>query len=934
MKTRIFITVWASLALAVAARAGFVYETPREFVTSGDFNGDGIPDVLVLDKATGNARIGYGDGAGSLTWSSALITGVENATGCAAGQFLSSGTDAVAVTSPSFNLVNLVDVSQTNAAGTPVSFAPQGLGPHGLAALAKPLGPLSGASPYLMVASSLNDSNAEDLELVQWTGAPVFGGVYQETSPFDLPNALDVNSGALTLAAGIVRGDTNDWADVWRFDTPGIAATFSNLPSGSAYVFGVFSGETTPRFVFYTAGASNLTVVALVATNGGFAFGAPAAISTKEAVEQVGFASGAALVEYSDGVQALTVVGGSPALSAAYRSGEFSGNVFTGVADLGGGNVILLDGASGGVSGHEQVVHFDGANFSPVSQSPLPSVATRATRADVWLFQQEPFVNRSPGFIASLSSPDWVDGVTGLPAAIAALTESDAGTNTGLASASSKSLGTPPAGAAFALENQYNAAISVFAYSAPRAPDPVVVTISPRPGSYGGPLGIQFSSSPANTGVRYRVNAGDAWQSYAGLFYISNNATVQYYGTNQSGARATIQTAAYTLGQPYSPPAIAPVVVDPTDTNTLPTYNSNQFTASAFGTVYYGRRSAAGAGTIWAASLDGSSDAYITDGFKPRVSPDGQWLGFLRAGGQFWVRSLQTGAETALPVPPQPVTGFEWEANDAALLADMGCGIVDAQTNGVVTTLSANSCFDNAPARNPSNGIVAWHNLSPTGNIAGIWVDGKRVISSVKGAAWPSWSSDGQNLVFCDSSSTNANDGVNLWVSAADGTGLAQISGFNDGINRFPYGALWTPDDTALVAAGTIFGTNGLWVIPMQADRTSCDGAPYRLPTKAGDPIDFAGSVIDAAPLVSQYSGPLPNLYITQTTNTVVVYWATNYTGFVLEARAPNEGSPWQAVPGPFYLNTTNFESRLGASSLQQAQWFRLHYTGAVVVGQ
>jgi len=75
------LTALAALLLGVVfaspVHAAFVYESAAEFFTSADFNGDGIPDVLLLDKLTGNARVGYADGNGNLTWSSPLVTGVE-----------------------------------------------------------------------------------------------------------------------------------------------------------------------------------------------------------------------------------------------------------------------------------------------------------------------------------------------------------------------------------------------------------------------------------------------------------------------------------------------------------------------------------------------------------------------------------------------------------------------------------------------------------------------------------------------------------------------------------------------------------------------------------------------------------------------------------------------------------------------------------------
>src|SRR5262245_36029203 len=101
-----------ALGLAVfGLRAEFVYESPAEFFTSGDFNGDGLADALVLDKATGNARVAQDNGAGVLTWSGPFATGVENVTGCAVGRFLVTTRDALAVTAAEFNRIRLVDLS-------------------------------------------------------------------------------------------------------------------------------------------------------------------------------------------------------------------------------------------------------------------------------------------------------------------------------------------------------------------------------------------------------------------------------------------------------------------------------------------------------------------------------------------------------------------------------------------------------------------------------------------------------------------------------------------------------------------------------------------------------------------------------------------------------------------------------------------------------
>src|SRR5271156_1104298 len=107
-KSSAFVTVvWCCVAFhPCGAAPSFVYETTNEFLASGDFNGDGVPDVLVLDKITGNARVGYGNTNGVLTWSAPLVTGVGQAAGCAVGTWLAANRAAVAVTSPTLNRVN------------------------------------------------------------------------------------------------------------------------------------------------------------------------------------------------------------------------------------------------------------------------------------------------------------------------------------------------------------------------------------------------------------------------------------------------------------------------------------------------------------------------------------------------------------------------------------------------------------------------------------------------------------------------------------------------------------------------------------------------------------------------------------------------------------------------------------------------------------
>ena len=946
-----------ALSFAFCAPAALVYETPSEFLTSGDFNGDGVTDVLVLDKFTGNARVGYASSNGALTWSAPLVTGVENASGCAVGRLLQTSRDAVAVTAPGQNRVNLVDVSNTNTAGTPVIVTPNGLGPHTLVTLANPLGVAPPAYNSLLATSLLNNAPAERLDLLSISaGAAASAGQFAESGSFERGNALPLSVTPATFAAGLARG-SNDALHVWQFtNSPSVIVALSNLPPGSDYVLGRFNGEALPRFLFYVPGQSNVTIRSFLQANGGYAFGPPISVSVSEAVQRVFYtdlgADGSALIQFGDGVQGLRLPGGSPVLTPPYRSGTgAAGNLFTGLVPLGNGRLAMLDSPTGSLASvHGQVVQFDGTNYTQLSSANLPTVTAHGTRANLWLFETEPFVNRQAGFVASLNAPDWSDTATGLPVSLSVTKESDGGTNSGMGNLVTSNLGAPPTGSAYGLPNQYRDVISVFSYSSPDPAEPVTVTISPPPGIYSGPIQISFSTLNASDKVLYRVGAPDTWHLFAAAFLITNDSTIQFYGTNVSSTtRSRLQLASYSLGHDGQPVSTLNLTNGTSTTNPpTPPVVTNLVQLSSVGTLFYGRRSAANNYTIWAINLDGSDDGFVTTGARPRVSRDGHYLAFLRGGtplvtqGNAWVRDLSTGQESLLYSNSNYTIGYDWDLTRTNLIFDWNCWLwrISLSSGGVASMLPLPNpdCYDDVPVVNPVDGRIAFQNLNGNASISGLYVATPDATSKQRLnlggtlASWPAWSPSGQWLAFADGNNVNtaftADGGTNLWVVHPDGTALSQITLFTDGVSGFPHGAIWSPSGTALVAAGNLFGANGLWIIPLNADLTDCVGFPILLPTRPGDAIDFAGSIIVAPPQ------PNPaNLYIRGDTNSIIVYWSTNFTGYILESKTNLSASlTWQTVGGPYLLGGINFEYHEPLASLQPAKMFRLHFVGAPAI--
>ncbi len=949
--------VGAAVALTAPAQAGgFVYETATEFLASGDFNGDGIPDVLVVDKLTGNARVGYQDASGQLTWAGGAATGVARPSAIAVGRFLDSTLDAVALTSPELNNVNLVGLADANHAPAPVTITPAGVGLALLIGMPAPFGAVA-TYDFLLAGSNDNDlpGGAALLELFGLAAGtpPTQQGSRSAPGPVARGNALNPGDNPATLAAMMQRGSNDQFQVFSPNDAFAQVLTKTNLASGTEYVFGLFDGETMPRIFFYVPGQSNLVMQALVNSGTGYDFGPEVAVTLDEAVERVYYVpmgtDGTAMIQFGDGVQGLTVAGGVPTLAPAYRSGAGSaGARFSGVVPLADGKFALLDApTSGGVSSHGQVVQFDGVNYTQLSSGDLTPVTRNTTRANVWVFQGEPFVSPTPGLLASLNAADWSIMISGLPAGLSVLTETDGGPATGLGNDVTTDLGTPPTGTVFALAEQYREDISIFTYSAPQAADPLLVTITPPPGAYAGPITVSLVSQPHSDNVFYRQagGAGGGWQNYTVPFAVSKDTTVEYYAIpNSLVGRSRLESARYTFAAGGTPTPQPAFTLNPPDTNAVPPTNPGLVQYSSEGTVFYGRK----AGTnfsIWAINLDGTGDALITTGSRPRASRDGKWLAFLRSTtppldnygiyGDLWVRNLGTGDEMLLYSNATTVVGLDWDRTGTLLYFDNGCGLKQIDLTGAATPVGfPTQCSQYAPAVSPADGRVAFFDHSTGGvlvttpDLAAVQI----LPLSITGGRWPAWAPDGAHFSLVQANTYSSLDiGHDIYVAGTNGTPLSQITAFQRSGDGFPHGTLWSPGGNALVGAGTIFGTNGLWVIPLTADLTSCDclDFPTRLPTTAGDPIDFAGTVVVAPPLPQSITrAPLA---IRMDPDAVVVYWGANFAKYTLESTLDlNPPATWTPIPGPYAMSAAGFyfEHPEPLGSLADAKFFRLRYTG------
>jgi hypothetical protein len=156
-----------SVVLAAGHSSSFVYETPQEFFATGDFDGDGRSDAVIVDKATGKYRLGYQLTAGVFSWVDCRPSGIKGVTGFTVGRLLAAKRDALAFTSPDANQITILDVSTPNASAKPftVPFA-AALGPNTIVAVdAGGAGKTSLADLY--VGSIYNSPEANQSTLIR-----------------------------------------------------------------------------------------------------------------------------------------------------------------------------------------------------------------------------------------------------------------------------------------------------------------------------------------------------------------------------------------------------------------------------------------------------------------------------------------------------------------------------------------------------------------------------------------------------------------------------------------------------------------------------------------------------------------------------------------------------------------------------------------------
>ncbi len=372
-----------TLVRAEAQRVSLVYETPREFFGDADFDGDGLGDVVIVDRDSGKYRLGYQATNGLFSWVDCRPSGVKGIAGFSIGNVLAPSQQALVFSSADANQLTLVEVSSPTAPGKPVAVDfTAALGPSTVVAI--DVGGAGNTPPAdFYVASIYNSPDPNQATLLRNDGS-----AYDKVADLPLPgpavrgNRLSLKTGQPDLLCVLVsesKGDTFHVQDLAAGKAVEVA-TITDLPAGSDYVAGNFRGSPLREFVFYKPGANSLTVRPVEEpAPGKFQFGKGESFDLGQPIQRV------VTLNESPG-QKLFVIFGEGQTAGVFsfdgakapvlvQNVAATNNLFTCAAAIPGGFVAFTQPAEGKFSTRYQIYKASGGTYTAGIFGGLASLA-------------------------------------------------------------------------------------------------------------------------------------------------------------------------------------------------------------------------------------------------------------------------------------------------------------------------------------------------------------------------------------------------------------------------------------------------------------------------------------------------------------------------------------------------------------------------------
>jgi hypothetical protein len=559
-------------------------ESAIEFTGHADVDGNALQDIIIVDKVSGSFRIIYQTAAGVFVPDEPKASGIGKVMGVTAGHLFGTTRDALAVTAPEANRINIL-APTLGAAVAPLSVFVAPVGPTTLVA-ANLVGTV--AVDDLWVGSALNSApNPSSFDQFVNNPAGTFSfnvNRHVSAESYDTASVVVAKTGLVGTIAYMQRGVAADTLRLLSSSEVGapVRLTVSGLPDGTDYVIAPFGNGPLASILTWkpgdTAFVSRTITEAVVGTFAlapfprtyfmPFPIGQLVAVpATATQVKLLVISPNGALAAYFDFDG--QILSAAPLLTLAAPGGES----FTGaVAVPGYAGFQLLRGTAGDqrTTTARSMKWNPAANrYDDVGGSSFAPMGKRSGAGNVMLFSGEPLVSPTATLLSRLNARDWSSVP---PASIASITvtgELNGAPTQGLRSPGPVALGAPPVGTTHVLLNQQHPQFSFLSTSPASGVFIGEPRIMPEAGAFARTVQISFNAPPGMV-VKFRdagaawstftapsaqpsTGPGDAayeawWTTFSPLLRFKNTV-IEYYG--QLGTqRSPIKTAAFTFTAP------------------------------------------------------------------------------------------------------------------------------------------------------------------------------------------------------------------------------------------------------------------------------------------------------------------------------------------------------------------------------------------------
>lgn len=556
--------LWLAMASVspMATGSDWVTETPHEFLVTGRFQaGSAGNDLLVVDKVTGLARVGWASADG-WTW----VEQAMGMTGISALTTLRRGAqDEIAASSAAWNAVQVVAVG-----GIPRTLPSPVVAPRGMVRLTTGH-TVNAVEEDLLVFSDVAEA-PDQARFGALTGAgnPLFEAwapAFPESAqfvPVSSPTGIPV---LVSVQHGVLRVDFVGRTGVLE----------GGFPVSSPHPGGLLWAGTPPSLFSIARDSVNLEEHRMVVAPVGGALSYPAGLAETLSHTLPERVVGLDTVPFTDPafptLRCLVAVrlASTPEIVRLYRLLDApvsavelavleapAGEGFAGLLTVGDG-FVLWSGPGGRAQTWRRYAQAAAGEVPRLVESgTVPTLRSRAAQPNLFWFDQDPFLAEAAVLKGSETRPDWTTVTT-----LGAWAEFDGGVTDGLGTMQAFAINAP---GRVAIGNQLLPGASVAGFGAVGSPARSSVTFSPPSGAYGelAPgkrFQVTLRSSAVGEVIRYRITGAEAWVAYdpARPPELTANGSIMAFAEDPaSGVRSTMETARYTFNRLPAPvPAVA-----------------------------------------------------------------------------------------------------------------------------------------------------------------------------------------------------------------------------------------------------------------------------------------------------------------------------------------------------------------------------------------